>query len=210
MDINEMSCADCAAGYCGKGDAENYPAFCRTTRTEEALMKEAMAEYADPLNRRISQTAARIEYDGYLQWCRVMETVEFAKRMGFKKIGIATCVGLLNETRLLTGVLRSHGFTVVGAACKAGARPKTDVGIDSECCRIGPNMCNPILQAKTLNAERTDMNIVVGLCVGHDSLFYKYSEAVTTTLIVKDRVTGHNPAAALYTLNSYYKKLNAD
>lgn len=56
-----------------------------------------------------------------------------------------------------------------------------------------------------LNAKHTDMNIVMGLCVGHDSLFYKYSEALTTTLVVKDRVTGHNPVAALYTSQSYYK-----
>lgn len=48
------------------------------------------------------------------------------------------------------------------------------------------------------------MNIVMGLCVGHDSLFYKYSDAIVTTLVTKDRVTGHNPAAALYTSNSYY------
>ena len=68
-------------------------------------------------------------------------------------------------------------------------------------------MCNPILQARLLEEEGTDFNIVVGLCVGHDSLFYKYSKAPTTTLIVKDRVTGNNPAAVLYTSQSYYKKL---
>ena len=68
-------------------------------------------------------------------------------------------------------------------------------------------MCNPILQAQLLNREQTDLNVVVGLCVGHDSLFYRYSQAVTTTLVVKDRVLGHNPVAALYTAPSYYKKL---
>ena len=62
-------------------------------------------------------------------------------------------------------------------------------------------------QAKRLNAENTELNIVVGLCVGHDSLFYKYSEAPVTTLVVKDRVLGHNPVAALYTAGSYYKRL---
>ena len=46
-----------------------------------------------------------------------------------------------------------------------------------------------------------------GLCVGHDSLFYKYAEALTTTLITKDRVLGHNPAVALYQTASYYKRL---
>ena len=54
----------------------------------------------------------------------------------------------------------------------------------------------------------TDINIVMGLCVGHDSLFYKYAEAPSTTLVVKDRVLGNNPVAALYTLDSYYKKLH--
>ena len=68
-------------------------------------------------------------------------------------------------------------------------------------------MCNPILQAKLLNRQGTELNIVVGLCVGHDSLFYKYSDALCTTLVTKDRVTGNNPAAALYTADSYYKRL---
>lgn len=67
-------------------------------------------------------------------------------------------------------------------------------------------MCNPILQARLLNEAKTDLNVVIGLCVGHDSLFYRYSEAYVTTLVTKDRVTGHNPAAALYTARSYYKK----
>ena len=69
-------------------------------------------------------------------------------------------------------------------------------------------MCNPFLQAQMLNTEKTDINIVMGLCVGHDSLFYKYAEAPSTALVVKDRVLGNNPVAALYTLDSYYKKLH--
>ena len=68
-------------------------------------------------------------------------------------------------------------------------------------------MCNPILQAKQLNAEKTDLDVVIGLCVGHDSLFYKYSDAVVTTLLTKDRVLGHNPVAALYQTRSYYAGL---
>lgn len=41
----------------------------------------------------------------------------------------------------------------------------------------------------------------------HDSIFYKYSDALCTTLIAKDRVLGHNPAAAIYQMNAYYSKL---
>jgi uncharacterized metal-binding protein len=68
-------------------------------------------------------------------------------------------------------------------------------------------MCNPITQAEILNTEKTEFNIMVGLCVGHDSLFLQHVKAPTTVLIVKDRVFGHNPAAALYLSGSYYKKL---
>lgn len=63
------------------------------------------------------------------------------------------------------------------------------------------------MQAKILNGENTDLNVVVGLCVGHDSLFMKYSDAIVTTLIVKDKVLGHNPASTLYNSNSYYRRL---
>ena len=68
-------------------------------------------------------------------------------------------------------------------------------------------MCNPLLQAEILNQEKTDLNIVLGLCVGHDALFLKKAEAFSTVLAAKDRVTGHNPLAAVYTVHSYYQKL---
>jgi len=67
-------------------------------------------------------------------------------------------------------------------------------------------MCNPIAQAQLLNREKTEFNICLGLCVGHDSMFYKYSEAPVTTLVAKDRATGHNPAAAIYCAEGYFKK----
>jgi uncharacterized metal-binding protein len=74
--------------------------------------------------------------------------MEFAKRMGYRKIGIATCLGLIRESRTLAKILRSHGFEVFGITCKAGMVPKVDVGIDEKCNAVGCNMCNPILQAK--------------------------------------------------------------
>jgi len=68
-------------------------------------------------------------------------------------------------------------------------------------------MCNPILQARLLAKQNTELNVVIGLCVGHDSLFIKYSQAPVTYLVVKDRVLAHNPVGALYTGGTYYKKL---
>ena len=84
--------------------------------------------------------------------------------------------------------------------------PKHEIGIPERCESIGRNTCNPILQAKLLNKIGTDLNVVVGLCVGHDSLFYKYSDVLCTTAVTKDRVLGHNPVAALYQADNYYKK----
>jgi uncharacterized metal-binding protein len=89
--------------------------------------------------------------------------------------------------------------------------PKETLGIKKEQKINGPDswetMCNPIAQAKILNAQGTDFNIAVGLCVGHDSLFFKHADALTTVLVAKDRVLGHNPAAGLYLSMSYYRKL---
>lgn len=206
MDQKKFSCVDCGVGNCDRED-KKFPEFCMTTHMNQDIKDAAMQKYEEERNQKIMYSAAQTEYEGYGVYTRVQETIEFAKKMGVKKIGIATCVGLLAESRTLTKVLRHFGFEVYGIACKAGTVPKTDVGIPKECCKVGKNMCNPILQAQILNEEKTDLNIVMGLCVGHDSLFYKYSDAIVTTLVTKDRVTGHNPAVVLYQLNSYYEKL---
>ncbi len=65
-------------------------------------------------------------------------------------------------------------------------------------------MCNPIGQAAILNAEETELNIIIGLCIGHDILFTEHSDAPVTTLAVKDRVLAHNPLGAVY--SRYYLK----
>jgi uncharacterized metal-binding protein len=68
-------------------------------------------------------------------------------------------------------------------------------------------MCNPVAQAYVLNEAKTDFNVVMGLCVGHDSLFLKHSDALCTVLAAKDRLLGHNPLAAIYTVDTYYRAL---
>lgn len=203
----KRSCADCGVINCDVCN-KTYPVFCPTVHMDKDFKAEVLSVYDEDNNKEIMQAAARVEYEGYCKKTRVEETIDFAKKMGFKKLGIATCAGLISETRALTKILRSHGFEVYGVCCKCGAVPKTTVGIDEECMEIGQNMCNPILQAKTLNKEETHMNIIMGLCVGHDSLFCKYSEAIVTTLVAKDRVLAHNPVGALYTSSSYYSKLS--
>ncbi len=202
----ERSCVDCAAGNCAREEGI-YPDFCLTTHMEEEIMAEAMAEYQKEDINRIAVSAAEVEADNYCKMTRLEETMEFAKKIGAKKIGVATCIGLLAESRTLAKILRSHGFEVYGVGCKCGSQKKVDIGIPERCNACGENMCNPIFQAKRLNAAQTDLNVLMGLCVGHDSLFYKYSEAPVTTLVAKDRVLAHNTVGALYQANQYYKKV---
>ena len=160
------------------------------------------------LNCSKRNASAEVEGGFYGKYTRVEEIMEVAKRIGAKKIGIATCVGLIEESRIFARILKLNGFDVYGVACKVGSVDKTDIGLDPKyTCKTGPVMCNPILQAKLLNKAGTQLNVVVGLCVGHDSLFYKYSKALATTLVTKDRVLAHNPVGALYQTRAYYKRL---
>lgn len=198
------SCIDCGKLNC-RDELGEFPDFCPTTHLSEAVREKVIARYFEPDNHKAMVESAIVESEHYCQMTRVEETIQFAKQMQAKKIGIATCVGLIRESRVLARILREHGFEVYGIGCKIGTMKKVDMGIPASCENTGRNICNPVLQAELLNQADTDLNIVVGLCVGHDSLFYKYSDALTTTLVVKDRVLGHNPVAALYQADGYYK-----
>lgn len=205
MDKKELSCVDCGTQNCKFKD-RTYPDFCLTTNLSEDDAKWAAERYEEDRNHEVMVASAEVEFEGYCQWTRVQEIMEFARKIGAKKIGIANCIGLINEARIFAKILRANGFEAYSVICKVEGRAKSSMGIPEKCEQIGPAMCNPILQARLLNQAKTDLNVVIGLCVGHDSLFYRYSEAYVTTLVTKDRVTGNNPAAALYTANSYYKK----
>ena len=208
--MDKRSCVDCGILNCKTRDKE-YPEFCLTTELTQETIEKVRALYEEEENNKVSVISAQIENEFYLRYTRVEEVIEFACRMGYKKIGIATCVGLIEESRILARILRKNGFEVYGAVCKIGSFLKTEVGVPEEdITRTGAVMCNPIMQAEVLNQAGTDFNVVMGLCVGHDSLFYKYSEALVTTLVAKDRVLAHNPAGALYQAGAYYKKLLND
>ena len=195
------------------------PAFCPTLH-EAATIEKALQEYGRSEISEFAREASIQEAECYVDRdvkpfvmhptkTRVQETCEFAHKMGYKRLGIAFCSGLHEEGLSLTRILESQGFEVVSVACKVGGTPKEQIGIgEEEKVRIGEfeSMCSPIAQAMVLNEEKTDFNILVGLCVGHDSLFLRYSRAFCTVLVTKDRVLGHNPVAALYTSGSYYAR----
>ena len=98
MEDIKRSCVDCAVGLCDEGEG-NFPEFCRTTHMDPDIKAEALKEYQEEENKNIAISSAMVEAEGYGVYPRAQEIVEFAKKMGYKKIGIATCVGLLKEAR---------------------------------------------------------------------------------------------------------------
>jgi uncharacterized metal-binding protein len=205
-----LSCSDCGLLNCYRRD-KRFPDFCLTEGADREIVREVSKRYRGrKRDAVIARAAAEVEGTYYGKLTRVEEIIAFANRIGAKRIGIATCIGLIEETRVFVKVLKAHGLLPYTVLCKVGSVDKTEIGIPDELkVKKGAYeaICNPILQARLLNAQKTRLNVIVGLCVGHDSLFIKYSDAPVTTLITKDRVLGHNPAAALYTSNFYYQRL---
>jgi uncharacterized metal-binding protein len=163
----------------------------------------------DETVRRLAVESARTESYGYCELTRIEEIMDFARRMGMQKLGIAHCIGLSHEARLAREILITGGFTVYTACCKVGTIPKESIGL-AEDDKIHPGefeaLCSPLGQAAVLDKAGTEFNIVMGLCVGHDSLFFTHSKAPVTVLVAKDRVLGHNPVACLHS-RYYYDRL---
>jgi uncharacterized metal-binding protein len=180
------------------------------------IEKEALNLYKkDKYIKKATKEASIVEASGYLIWPRLKDTIEFAKGMGFNKIGLAFCVGLQREAKKVANILEKYGFKVTSVCCKTGSIAKTELGIPKEYTvlsktghPLGFVSCNPVAQAILLNKTKTDLNLIVGLCVGHDITFTQLSTAPVSTLIAKDRSHPHSPAAVLYTPygDSYFSK----
>ena len=182
--MTEVRCVACSVGAC-RDDVEKTPKFCPRRIEAEAIEEAEGIRTSDPQVQRIAEVAKSVESDGYRVWPRVRELVEFSTRMGFTRLGVAFCVGLREETAQLARILESHGFRLSSVACSVNGG------------------CNPVGQALALNAQGTELNVIMGLCMGHDVLFTRFSEAPVTTLVVKDRAMCHNPAAPL--VNRYWR-----
>ncbi len=201
------TCFKCnSLNYCTVGRASKMLDNCPMKISPE-IQKQAKELYKnDEYVKKSTGVASTVEAQGYIKWPRLKDTIEYAKGMGYSKLGIAFCVGLREEAKKIAEILEKYEFEVYGICCKTGATKKTDVGVPEEYTifsktgyMIGWITCNPAAQALLLNKAKTDMNIIVGLCVGHDITFTHLSKAPVTTLIAKDRSSPHNPASVLFT-----------
>ena len=200
------TCSHCAAAACATGSRENLPKNCPMLDAE--TMESCLERYREDGVAAFFRAAAAVEAEGYCQWPRLREIGEFCRKMGYRRVGVAFCIGLKREAGVVVDVLRRFGPEVDSVVCKTGGVDKARVGIDKE-QYIRPGgfeaMCNPIAQAEFLNRAGTEFNVALGLCVGHDSLFFKHSAAPVTVLVAKDRALAHNPAGAIYCAGTYFK-----
>jgi len=190
-----MNCSMCGIHACRNG-LENAPKSCPS-------LDEDIKNIKDLYKTKDNYTIAKISTKLSTQQgkTRIEETIDFAKQCGYKKIGLAFCNALANEAKIIDKVFSYNGFETESVICKVGGISRETVDLEDS----SNTMCNPIVQAKFLNKAKTDLNIVIGLCVGHDSLFIKYSDAPVTVLAVKDKVLAHNPLGAIYMADKYYK-----
>lgn len=215
IDMNDLpvpTCALCRTTACdSEPGAKTPPGYCPMLMEPELLSKAEEAYLEGDDLRRMSVEAARTEAAGYCRTTRIEDTMAFARRMGWRRLGIAHCIGLMKEARAAREIFLAGGFEVYTVCCKTGAMDKEKLGLlDEE--KVHPGrfeaVCNPVAQAALLARAGTEFNVVIGLCVGHDSIFFMHSKAPATVLVAKDRVLGHNPVAALYTSHSYYRRLS--
>jgi uncharacterized metal-binding protein len=209
MTDKKIQCSYCPRKRCFSGDLSQAPDFC-PSNIHSKLLDSASSKLKEVDNKEMAKDVARTWKD-YGKLTRVEETMLYAKLRGHHRLGLAFCVGLSQEAELFTNLLINEGFDVYSVSCMCGALSSDDVDLpDSEKIMPGTRqpMCNPIGQANLLDANACDLNIILGLCVGDDTLFIKHSKAPVTVLAVKDRVLAHNPLGALYTSRHVYTRLN--
>jgi uncharacterized metal-binding protein len=211
IDHRELSCPLCGVKACKyEPNTKKPPLFCPMPGETERLAATERTYLEDEELRKWACESARTESAGYCRNTRIQEIMDFARRIGATRLGIAHCVGLTEEAKVAREIFLHNGFEVEAICCKVGSIEKENLGLKDE-EKVHPGhfeaLCNPVAQAELLARAGTQLNVLIGLCVGHDSLFFKYSRAPVTVLVAKDRVLGHNPVAALYTSHSYYRRL---
>ena len=121
---------DCAGGKDCYGDADRHRAL-----------------YDDPQVARLHKAASAIEARHYCKEPRIREVMLFAKEMGYRKLGLAFCIGLAPEAQTIADIL-AREFEVVSVCCKFCGIDKKPLGLE----QIAPEkeretMCNPAGQA---------------------------------------------------------------
>ncbi len=196
MNKDKTATCVCKQQGCWRGSEEGIPGYCQANHYAKEIEK-AREGYTKPAVADLYKAACKVGAvnDGYRP--RIEEALDFAQQMGFAKIGFAVCTAFSRELAIITKLFEKAGLEVFAAGCAIGRVSAEARGLP-ELGQFLNSGCNPLAQAEILNKVGTQLNFILGLCMGHDILFTQHAEAPVSTLIVKDRLLGNNPAAALY------------
>lgn len=190
----KTKCATCTHHAC----------YTKGTNCTGVPEEEVIAAYTNE-EQKLMEAAAYVEGTFYSNITRLQETAEFAKTMGYKRLGLAFCIGLNDEMRYINRYFENQGFEVFSVCCKNCSVGKNELNLKQVKPELNHEaMCNPKFQAKFLSDQQVELFISVGLCVGHDAIFNANCQGPVTTLVVKDRLLAHNPLGAIY--SRYWKK----
>ena len=186
------TCQDNCAWY---SPGQKIPQRCPALGNKKALT-HAIDEYRRPnsIANRLYGGFSKLVGSGGSKRSRIEHIMEFSRAVGFQRIGIAACAFYLPQIYYLRSILEDHGFSCMGLSCKIGGLTFADIGIPNDSNWI---LCNPLAQAFILNDFQTELNITVGLCMGHDLIFQSYSNAPVTNYTVKEKISDDNPVATL-------------
>ncbi len=191
----QVDCLSCTDRLCLRG--EKCPPVSRLALEPSHYKKDIL---------RIIEATLDIACEKERTLCRLSELIYFCLEMRYKRIGIAYCIDLQEPADILARLLKRF-FEIYPVCCKIGGN-SIDDPFNSQMADAGNEnykrqiACNPLGQAEVLNNLKTDLNVIVGICMGADCIFTKASEAPVTTLFVKDRSLANNPIGALY--SDYY------
>lgn len=190
----KADCANCPTHAC-------YTKGVNCTGVSEEEVRQAYTEE----ELQIMQAAAYVEGTFYSNITRLQEIAEFAKTMGYKKLGMSFCIGLNAEARYIARYYTQQGFEFYSVCCKNCSFAKKEFDLKQVKPELDHEaMCNPKFQARFLKEKGVELFIICGLCVGHDAIFTANCDGPVTSLVVKDRLLAHNPLGAIY--SRYWKR----
>lgn len=200
-----FDCSSCVSQACILGN-KTLPEHCpmRLPGYDESV-RQIYAQSSVASQQIATQTlcGTKKERDAFP---RLKLLIEYCKKMDYHKIGIAFCCMVFDEMNQLSRILRKCGFEVVSVCCLNGGTNITEHDVPLPEVTIGPGFdpaCNPVGQARLLNAQAADFVIVCSLCAGHDSLAFRFCQAPCTLLSVKDVAMDMCPLNALKLYQKY-------
>ena len=135
----KVECAKCPGPVCNSPGWDKGPENC-PIKIKPEVIKKATEKCFSPEFQEFAKMASLQEGSGYMRLphapkgpapvkSRVEEIMEFSRKMGYKRLGVAFCGGVAFEAGMLVPILEKRGFEVVSVSCKCGSVQKEDLDI---------------------------------------------------------------------------------